>query len=401
MEHGFDVQSCRKWRTVVAGNVEEVEAVRGIWEQMQRNERVPAINADVDRYLAVLESMKDTVRPCIILLYEDDSPKAMVIGRIEGRRVTSRLGYTTILNPSMSCLSVVYGGILGRPSEQTSAKLLLEIMGILKRGDVDAVFFNQLRLDSAFYRLAKTMPNPLCRCYRPVVKPHWQTHLPDSIEAFYGNNSGARKRYVRRYTRALEKACSGPVETVCYRSEDKLNYVIDVASDISSRTYKHALNVGFRDDNLTRSLLSQAAKRQSLRAYVLYAGGKPCAFEFGVEYGTVFFPEHIGYDPLLSACSPGTVLFIKVLEDLIQNSGVRVFDYGFGGAAYKERFGTESWPEASVYIFAPRLYPICINAARSFVRGVNQSLGYVAHKIGSIGWIKRRWRNVLEKSSGN
>jgi CelD/BcsL family acetyltransferase involved in cellulose biosynthesis len=228
------------------------------------------------------------------------------------------------------------------------------------------------------------------------VEPHWQAHLPDSMEEFYKEKTGSRKRYLRRYTAALEKTGSGPVEMVCYRSEDKLDHVISIASEISAKTYKHALNVGFRDDSLTRSLLTRAAKQGRLRAYVLYADGKPCAFEYGIEYGDVFFPEHIGYDPLLRSCSPGTVLFIRVVEDLIENSNVRVFDYGFGAAAYKERFGTEFWSEASVYIFAPRLYPVIINLLRSFVGSFNAGLQYVVQKIGSVGWIKRQWRNSLQ-----
>ena len=393
---GYKVQSSDQWKVVVARDVEEVEAIRPIWEQMQHDEPRPAPDADIDRYLSVVESMKETARPYVMVLYYDGNPRAMVMGRVEMRRVTCRVGYATILKPSLRCLSIIYGGILGQPSGQTSAKLLQELTNILKQGDIDAVFFKQLRLDSPLYHLTRTTPNLLCRCYSPVVKPHWQTRLPDSMEAFYKDKSGSRKRYLRRYTAALEKAGSGPVEMVCYRSEDKLDHVISIASEISAKTYKHALNVGFRDDYLTRSLLTKTAKQGRLRAYVLYAGGKPCAFEFGIEYRNVFFPEHIGYDPLLRSCSPGTVLFIKVVEDLIENSNVRVFDYGFGAAAYKERFGTNSWPEASVYIFAPRLYPVIINILQSSVGSLNAGLQYFMQKIGSAGWIKRQWRNLLQ-----
>ena len=390
-----DIQSCDEWKIVVAKSFEEVEAIRDIWMQMQRSESMPALNTDIERYLSVVESLKETVQPYIIVLYYDSDPKAIVIGRIEKRRITCRVAYATILKPSLRCLTVVYGGILGKPSDQTSAKLLQELTNTLKQGDVDAVFFNQLRLDSPLYHLTRKTPNFLCRCYSPVVEPHWQTHLPDSTEAFYKDKSGSRKRYLRRYIKALEKAGSGPVEMVCYRSEDKLDHVISIASEISAKTYKHALHVGFCDDFLTRSLLTKAAKQGKLRAYVLYAGDKPCAFEFGIEYGNIFFPEHIGYDPLLRSCSPGTVLFIKVVEDLIENSNVKVFDYGFGAAAYKERFGTKSWQEASVYIFAPRLYPVIVNILRNSVGGVNTGLKYVVKKFGAVDRIKRRWRNLL------
>ena len=402
MKTESNAKSCDKWEITIAKNFEEVEAVRDIWLQMQHGESMPVLNTDIDRYLSVIESLKETVQPYIIVLYYDSEPKAIVIGRIETRRIICRVGYATILKPTLRCLTVIYGGILGKPSDQTITKLLQELTNTLKQGDVDAVFFNQLRLDSPLYHLARKMPHFLFRCYSPVVEPHWQTHLPDSTEAFYKDMSGNRKRYLRRYTMALEKAGSGPVEMVCYRSEDKLDYVISIASEISSKTYKHALNVGFRDDYLTRSLLTKAAKQDRLRAYVLYVGGKPCAFEYGIEYGNVFFPEHIGYDPLLRSCSPGTVLFIRVMEDLIEKSKVRVFDYGFGAAAYKERFGTKSWSETSVYIFAPRLYPVIINILRSFVESLNTCLHFVVQKIGSVGWIKRQWRTMLqEKNAGH
>lgn len=396
MRTEFETNSCDEWEIKVAKSFEEVEAIRDIWIQMQREESLSSLNTDIDRYLAIVESLKETVRPYIFVLYCNNAASAIVIGRLETRRIKCRIGYATIFKPSLRCLTIVYGGILGKPSEQVSVKIVHELMNILKLGDIDTVFFNQLRIDSPLYRLIRKMPNFLYRSHWPVVEPHWQTHLPDNIEKFYKDMSGSRKRYLRRYSRALEKAGSGPVEMVCYRSEDKLDRVISIASEISSKTYKRALNVGFRDDYLTRSLLTKAAKQGNVRAYVLYAGSVPCAFEYGVEYGNYFFPEHIGYDPQFKSCSPGTVLFIKVVEDLIENSNVRVFDYGFGAAGYKERFGTKSWPEASVYIFAPRLYPVIVNILQSVVGGVDAILHYIAQKLGSVSWLKRRWRDSLQ-----
>lgn len=399
MKTEFKTKSCDGWEIKVAKSFEEVEAIRDIWIQMQQEESVPTLNTDIDRYLSVMESLKETAQPYVIVIYNNSAPEAIVIGRLEKRQITCRVGYATIFKPALRCLTIIYEGILGKPSEQTCVKILQELTNTLKKGMIDTVFFNQLQLDSYIYHLTRKKPNVLCRCYFPVVEPHWQTHLPDSVEAFYKDMTGSRKRYLRRYTKALEKAGSGSVETVCYRSEDKLDHVIKIASEISAKTYKHALNVGFHDDYLRRSLLKKAARQGRLRAYVLYVNEKPCAFEYGIEYGNAFFPEHIGYDPFFRSCSPGTVLFIKVIEDLIENSNVRVFDYGFGGAAYKDRFGTESWSEASIYIFAPRLKPVVINILSSSVGVVNSTLHFIVQKIGSVDWIKRRWRNLLQAKS--
>ena len=396
MKTESDAKTCDEWEIKVAKSLEEVEAVREIWEQMQRSESVPVLNADIDRYLSVVKSMKEEVQPYVIVLYYDGNPKAMMIGRIERRRITCRVGYTTIFKPSLRCLTVVYGGILGQPSDQISARLVQELVDTLKRGDVDVVFLNHLHIDSHLCRLSRAMPHFLCRDYFPVVEDHWQTYVPETAEEFYVSIRRKRKKEWKRLSRRLEDAAGGPLKLECYDNINQVEHFIEVASKISAMTYKKALNAGFSDSSHIRSILTQVAKRDRWRAYVLYAGQVPCAFETGIVYGRVYFAEAIGYSPEWSNFSPGTILFVKVLEDLSQNTPVEMFDYGFGSAGYKERFGTKSWPEASVYIFAPRLYPVIINVLRSSVRSLNAALQYVVQKIGSVGWIKRQWRNSLQ-----
>jgi hypothetical protein len=187
MKEGFDIKPCNKWEVIVAKSFEEVEAVREIWVQMQQGESLPALNADIDHYLSVVESRKEVVQPYVIVLYYDGNPKAMVIGRIERQRITCRVGYTTILNPSLRCLSVVYGGILGQPSDQISSRLVQELIDTLKRGNVDVVFLNHLRIDSHIHRLSRTMIHFLCRDRFPVVEDHWQTYVPETAEEFYAS----------------------------------------------------------------------------------------------------------------------------------------------------------------------------------------------------------------------
>ena len=117
--------------------------------------------------------------------------------------------------------------------------------------------------------------------------------------------------------------------------------MINIASEISAKTYKHALNVGFRDDYLMRSLLTKAAKQNRLRAYVLYAGGEPCAFEYGIEYGifvmfgypgeelediydTIEFVRDLQPDHYLTTVAyplRGTKLFEEIQDQIIYPSG--------------------------------------------------------------------------------
>jgi len=381
------------WRVVVARNFEEIETFRPTWEQMQCGESLPAPNVDIYRYLSVVESMKEAVQPHIMLLSYEGKPKVMVIGRIERRQITCRVGYFTVLKPSLRCLTILYGGILGRPSDEVCVILLQELINTLRHGEVDVTFFNHLLIDS---HLIKTMTNFLCRDHFPTLDLHWQTHIPESVEAFYKMIPSKHKREWRRCERKLAEEGNGPVKVVCYRNEEEIDYIMEVACEISVLTYKDGMNIGIVDDSLTRALLRQAARDGWLRAYILYVNSVPCAFEFGVRYNATFFPEYMGYDPKWCSFGPGALLWVKVIEDLCVDATIDTLDYGFGDAAYKERLGTKSWPEASVYIFAPRLYPVFINILQSSTRSLSLGLECVLRRIGLIHWVKRCWRNLLQ-----
>lgn len=392
-----ETQSSGKWSVVIARDSEEIENIRGIWERMQQDESVPIVNVDIDHYLTIVESMNESVKPHIIVLYCNDVPKAMVVGRIEERKVPCKLGYKDILNPSLRCLSVVYGGILGQFSDEIDAKLLQELMNSLERGEVDVVFLNHLHVDSIFYRLAGTMPNFLCRDYFPRIESHWTMSIPDNMEQFYAGCSHKHRANLRRYIRKIDELSSGKENPVTYVNEEEVEDFLKTAAKISAKTYQGALGAGLEDDEQTRYLMKTAAKYGWFHGSILFAGDEPCAFQLGFRYKHIYYLVNIGYDPDFSSYNPGTVLFLKVLEFLCDDDSIDTIDFYFGDAKYKEKYGTEHWAEAAVYIFAPRLRPMLINVLRNSVTGANTGLEYFASKINSIDWVKRWWRNRLQE----
>ena len=143
---------------VAATNFEEIEAIRPIWEQMQRDEPHPAPNADIERYFSVVKTSGDDVQPYVMLMKCDGHPAVIMIGRIEKRRLDFKLGYKTLFSPALRYLSIVYGGIIGQPSAELCRALIGEIMNVLRRGKADLVFFNRLGIDSPIHKLCKTVP---------------------------------------------------------------------------------------------------------------------------------------------------------------------------------------------------------------------------------------------------
>ncbi len=387
------------WKITVAKTAEEIETIRPIWEQMQANEPYPVINADVDRYLSVIEASGDSVRPYITLVKQNGQPVAMAIGRVEKHPIKLKLGYKTLLSPKLRCLTVVYGGILGQPTSDLCVVLIGELMKALRRGGVDVVYFNHLRTDSYIYQLSRKLPGILRRGYFPSVETHWSMSVPEDIDQFYRARSKRHRGNLKRYIRRLEKEYPNQTEAITYSQEGDLDDAIKAACQVSHSTYQHGLGCGFAGDSRTRDILTAAARQGWLRMSALYIDGQAGAFQVGLRYRKKYILEQIGFDPKWDKLDLGTVLFLKVLEDICADPDTESIDFGFGDADYKRSYGTEQWEEASVYIFAPRLYPIFINILRTSATGLNIGLEYIVNKTGFAGWIKRRWRNLLQAKS--
>jgi hypothetical protein len=385
---------------VTIRDLEGIESIRSVWEEMQCREPFPVPNADINRYIASVKAIGDEALPHVILIKCGGNPAAMVIGRIESRRLNLRLGYKTLFGSTLRCLSVVYGGIIGQPSSELCAVIMDEFMNVLRRREADVVFLNHLRTDSPIYKLYKTKASFWSRNHSILAEPHWQTNITDTMQEFYGNVPGSRKRRWRRNIRQLEKISPSEIKVVCYRHLSDIDYLSDVACQIEKETYKKNLGSGFINCPSNRVLLEQAARDDWLRAYVLYVGDQPCAFQFDVQYKGTQFTEYGSFDPKWSRGSPGIVLLIKVLEELCQERNVSKMDFGFGDALYKRKFGTDHWLDESVYIYAPRLQPILIKTVMS-MNLVISLLRRSVIRLNMDGWIKRNWRKMMWKNGRN
>jgi hypothetical protein len=395
METESDVKSCDGWEIKVASNFEEIEAIRPIWEQMQLDEPNPKPNADINRYLSVVKARGDSIRPYIMLFEHDGNPAAMIVGWVGKHQLELKLGYRSLFKPRLRCLSVVYGGVLGRPGSTMCSFLVGELIKRLRDHEFDIIQLSHLGTEASFYQAARKIPGFMTRCYSPKIDEHWRMSVPDKIDQFYASRTGRHRRNLQRYIRKFEDEFPGENKCIKYANESDIAEFIRIAADISSKTYQSALGVGVVNNEETRLIVTEAAKHGWFDGVLLFAGDKPCAFQFGLRYDTVYYMVSIGYDPAFKSYRVGTILFLKVLESLCDDNSIDMIDFYFGDAEYKKHYGTEHWPEASAYIFAPRLYPIFVNVLRSSTMCVNSGLEYIVNKIGAIDWIKRKWRNSL------
>jgi len=383
----------------IVTRLKEIETFRSIWQQMQDTEPSPKPNADFDRFTSVIEANKGEFKPYVMLFRQDDRPVIMVIARSEDRQFNLKLGYRTLLRPRLKCLNVVYGGILGQPKDNLCLIIINELRRQLKSRRFDVVYLNHLNTDSAFYQAVRKAPGFFTRDYFPIIDKHWRMSIPDDMDQFYKACTHGHRGSLRRGLRKFEKEYPGPNNFVKYTRKDEVGNFVKMAAEISSKTYQHAIGAGLVNDEHTISRIKTAASHGWLDGNLLFAGDKPCAFQLGLRYKEVYYLVRLGFDPDLHTLRVGTNLFLKVMESLCKDRSVKMFDFYFGDAEYKKRYGTTHWSEACICIFAPRLYPICINVLRNTIAATNATLVYVMNKFSATGWIKRKWRNLLSHTT--
>jgi len=395
MSEASSVRCGDEWKTVLARDLKEIESIRSVWEQLQSNEHYPTPNANIDRFLSVVEAHRDKMKPYAMIVEHYGKPEAMVIGRIEKHKIGIKVGYKTLHCPLSRCLRIVYGGVLGQPDAQLSSLLVGELMNQLRQRLFDIVYFNYLRTDTTFYQAVRKMPGFLTKDHFPRIDEHWCMSVPETVYQFYSARSRGHRHNLRRAIRKFDEKCPGESKVVNYITESDVDDFVRTAADLSSKTYQSALGAGITDDGHMKYRIRSAAARGWFRGHILFSGDKACAFQLALHYQKIYYMVNIGYDPALSSYKPGLILFLKVLESLCDDPSTNMIDFYFGDAEYKHRYGTEHWPEACIHIFGPRPCPVFINALRSSVSGMNAGLHQIAKMIGFANWIKRRWRAVL------
>jgi hypothetical protein len=387
------------WEVNVAKTLEEIEELRHIWNEMQSREPLPAFDADIDRYLSDIETKKNFTQPYIISLFREDKPVAMIIAQIEKRYINIRLGYKTLFNPGLKCLTITYGGIFGRKDGQTCIIIMQLLLEKLRENEVDVIYLNHLDKDSQFYKLSEKMPGILMRSHFPQYEKHWLMLVPDDIEQFYQSCSPSSRKQYKKIQRKFEREYTGRYKIIIYNSENDWSEGINAAEKISRKTYQWRLGNGFKNDETNRILLTTAAKKDWLYLPVLYIDGEPCAFENWIKYNGRYVGHGIGFDPKWKQWRIGTILFLNTIKHICKDNSIKIIDFGFGDAEYKQSFGTTFREEASMFLFAPRFYPVFVNIILTCFSAVNSGLKYTADKFGFKNSVKRLWRDRLARNA--
>lgn len=381
----------------IARSISEVENLRGVWTAWGGHR-----DSDIDVVLTVIDSLPEALRPHVIALYRDGQPVAILIGRLEHKQLSFKVGYITVFRPWVRCLTFVYGAIRGNASPENTAILLREAMNCLKQDEADIAMLEFVPVDSPLYEMALKFPAPMSRDSLPSLQEHRLMLLPGSLEEIYKQLSGSRRVELRRRVRKLEAHPAGVPKIVSYRRVSELDVLFRDAEEIAKKTYQRGLGAGFANTQEVRRRLALAAEKGWLQANLLYLGDRPVAFWMGMIYEGTFVSEYMGYDPEFRQAGPGMVLIMRVLEGLCNGANgerVKELDFGLGDAEYKAMLCSKSWLEGTIFIFSPTLKGLRLKSKRVITQSVDAAARKLLASTKFFSRLKRIWRDRLRKKS--
>jgi CelD/BcsL family acetyltransferase involved in cellulose biosynthesis len=367
----------------VCRTIEEVEALREHWAGFTHPD------ADLDVFAQVIRDRDDIVRPHVLVAERDGLPVALLAARLEECELPAKFGYATVLRPRLRRITVVTGGVAG----DTGAcdELAEELLAALKRREGDAIALQRIEVGSPLHRAVTDRAANGSRQRFAASAPHHVMDLPASSDELLPALSKSVRDNLKRYSRKLEREYGDRLVMRRFDRPEDIDTMVADLETVAATTYQRGLGAGFtaeHDGPLARIGLDGGW----FRAWVLYLDGAPVAFEIGHLCGDSLIISAKGFDPAHGRRHVGKVLQLYLLQDLCDDPAVKVLDFGFGDAEYKQKLATRTWEDTDVLVFGRTARALRAVAGRTVVLGADRLARRLAG-ADRIASVKRRWRD--------
>ena len=374
---------------VVVSGPDDLDEFRAFWIQHNRHpESAP------DFMSMLIQARDEVLAPYILVACEDSKPVAMLIGRREKAQFVSRIGYLNLARIPLVQLVFVRDGCLGDLSPRVMDAMLARLRADLRAGVADRALLCNLHVGAELHTALCRQFGTLQRTGSSKIAEHWFAHLPTDFDSFLAQRSAKHRSGFRRMTKRFESLNEGRVRYAVFDKEADVDAFCTAAESVARSTYQRGLGAGFFDNWENRQRLVLSARAGSLRAYVLFAGDTPLAFWAGERIGEVMYILWTAFDPQHRKHEIGTILFLKMLEDLLRHN-VRTIDFGPGGAEYKERFGNLCLQEQDIFVYRPTPKGLMTRSIGGLNNVANQVGRQLLDNLGITQRLKKAWRSGL------
>lgn len=348
---------------------------------------LPPLRLEHDpRWLAFTDHGEDA-RGLLLALHRDADLVGYVPLRQKNGRLPLRIGEVRLASLPYRMLQLFGYGVLGREDD-----VALEALRSLARLPLayDAMTLEELPTSAPLFSAISDEEAQLAFVAVEQGRAmHHVVELPSTFPEYLERFTSKRRNGFRR---AKEKIAAelGAISLSVFVRRDEMRGLLETIGPVAKKTFQYRLFGQDLTVSNTRLLhnLETWAEQGWVRAYVLKAGGDVLAYVIGFLSRGRYFYETVGYDPSRSAYGPGSVLLLRILEDLVESRVACALDFGAGDADYKKFFGTASWEEANMFLVRRTLY------ARS-AAGVQRTFA-VASRRGAAALERLGWKQKVK-----
>jgi hypothetical protein len=247
---------------------------------------------------------------------------------------------------------------------------------------VQAIYFKSVPDDGALWRILRDQNWQLdgTHAYPPEgARPFHYLALPATFEAYMQDLKRKRRYNLKRQVRVLSEAFSGRVSLACITEPADIPMLIQRVTQVAQKSWKAIELDTVTPDMVSKpGMLAEIAANGLLRAYLLSVNDEPCAYVLGYQFNGIYHYSDIGYDDSLAKYSPGNVLLLLVIQDLIEVAGAKSMNFGVADAEYKRVFANRHLRDASLLLLRQGM----MNSLKRQLHAGFQAMRTLARMIG-------------------
>ncbi len=230
--------------------------------------------------------------------------------------------------------------------------------------------------------------------YVPSQYTHYYTDLTGTFEHYLSKfSTKTRNTLKRKVRRFLDHGEGSGIRE--YKRPGEMEEFLAIAREISARTYQEKLfDAGIPADAGFVSDLQNRARRNAVRAYLLFLRREPVAYLCCPADGDVLLYSYLGYKPECAELSPGTVLQYLAFDSLFREQHFTAFDFTQGQGEHKRFFSTHEVLCADLLYFPDSLSSRFWVRLHAWVDDASVFAGRLLEQLGLKAGIKRVIRRL-------
>jgi hypothetical protein len=316
--------------------ISELGALAGVWDHLKKRE--PRFFPSFAETRSFLEATPCDYRFLVAKSNVKIVGIACFLNRHSKKHYT--IGEKTLFSLPVRQTVLFGSSILGQLDQTTIAEF---IRIIIDEFDFDLMSFGEIIFDSPLH-------NAIVNFNRGMIvtsasRKHsfrWLIKLPASFDEYLISLGSVTRNSAVRKLKKFQREFQFDFQVI--HLPEQIDKFLRDGETISRTTYQWNIGQRLNNDEPTQNRYKSLAKNGQLRCYMLYINGQPSAFLRGELDDNLYYYETPGFDPKFQKASPGIILLMWAIRDLIENTPCKIFDFGSGGSDndYKSHFGNLS-----------------------------------------------------------